>query len=228
MTPSCLSTIPIASLRKNLPVCPPSWRFFICVTMNGVRAPSSGVSVPRCDDMSVATYPVVSVCERARVRGGGRRSGLSLSGFQQARQEGGAREGNLSRLHGAGSKKHPPRTEREHISGVYARGTTANTREMVVAPTQNAETRQKPCLTWAARVHQHTRACLLLDSRRDLREPPQQKDERSTRRTFVLPSVPRRTKTTLLHHKPIRRRCEIRYIDCMEHVPCDPNPSLSY
>lgn len=46
------------SLRKNLPVCPPSSRFFICVTMNGVRAPSSVVSMPPCDVKSVATYPM--------------------------------------------------------------------------------------------------------------------------------------------------------------------------
>lgn len=37
-----------ASLRKNFPVSPPPPLFSvgICVSMNGVRAPSSGVSVP--------------------------------------------------------------------------------------------------------------------------------------------------------------------------------------
>lgn len=39
--------------------------------MNGVRAPSSVVSLPRCDDMSVATNPVVAFASaRARARGG--------------------------------------------------------------------------------------------------------------------------------------------------------------
>lgn len=46
-----------ASLRKNLPVNPPSSAFFIWVSMNGVRAPSSGVRVPLCDVMSVSQYP---------------------------------------------------------------------------------------------------------------------------------------------------------------------------
>lgn len=55
-----------ASLRKNLPVWPPSSTLFICVSMNGVRAPSSGVSVPRCDVMSVSQYPVL-VCKQACV-----------------------------------------------------------------------------------------------------------------------------------------------------------------
>lgn len=57
-----------ASLLKNLPVCPPSSMFFVCVSMNGVRAPSSGVRVPRCDVMSVSQYPVVRA--QARVRDG--------------------------------------------------------------------------------------------------------------------------------------------------------------